>query len=90
MGMHRARRFSCSCIELHNKQLCKVGRKSELWRLNNLLKVTQLICGQAGIRVHVSLTPKAQVLFTTTFASQKHQGLPYLPSNSVFSCVDAF
>lgn len=73
-----------------SQRLCKVGRKSKLCRLNNLLKVTQLICAQAGVRVHAGLTPRAQLVFTTTFASQKHQGLSHLPSNSVFSRVDAF
>lgn len=46
-----------------SQQLCKVGRKSKLCRVSNLLKVTQLIRAQAGVAVHAGLTP-ARSLFS--------------------------
>ena len=80
MGMHRARHFPCLCTPPHNSSAQQVGNQ----KLNNLLKVTQLICGQGGIRIHVSLTPKAQGFFTTPPCFSEAPGSA-LPSSSVFS-----
>lgn len=60
MDMHRARHLLC-CVPPHNSSAQQVGKQ----KLNNLLKVTQLMCGQAGIRTLVSLTPETQWFFTT-------------------------
>lgn len=64
MDMHRARHLLC-CVPPHNSSAQQVGKQ----KLNNLLKVTQLMCGQAGIRTLVSLTPETQWFFYHTSLS---------------------
>lgn len=79
MDMHRARHLPCLCTP-HNHSAQQVGKQ----KLNNLPKVTQLMCGQAGIRTHVSLTPETQWFFTTPPCLSEAPGSA-LPSSWVFS-----